>query len=201
MAGKLTLKQGTALVKLARKSIQYYLASGSRLREISPDRSLTEQRGVFVTLHTYPGNALRGCIGFPYPIKPLWNAVLEAVVEAAVNDTRFAPIKAEQLPNVVIELSVLTNPEEVFGDRKHLPKNIKVGEDGLMVKRDYHSGLLLPQVATEQGWDAETFLGHCCLKAGLMLNMWQSKETHVYRFQAQIFWETKPGGQVEEKKD
>lgn len=199
MPGRLSLKQGEELVKLARKSVNYALASGRGLREMCGDSRLMEPRGVFVTLHSFPGKELRGCIGMPYPVKPLWQAVSEMAVEAALNDPRFPPVTAGELNGIIVEMSVLTEPEELLCERKKLPKFVKIGEDGLIVQRGRHSGLLLPQVATEQGWDAEEFLGQCCAKAGLMENMWQSKETHVFKFQARIFSETEPEGSIEEK--
>ncbi len=199
MSERLSLAQGKQLVRLARKSIEYTLASGMRMRELCQDKKLLQERGVFVTLHSFPERELRGCIGIPYPLKPLWNAVSEMVVEAALHDPRFPAMKSEELQKTVIEVSVLTKPEEILGQRKELPKNVKIGEDGLIVQRGSHTGLLLPQVALEQNWNAEEFLDSCCLKAGLMSNMWQSKETHIFKFQARVFSETSPSGSVEEK--
>ena len=199
MPERLSLKQGEELVKLARKSINYALASGRGLREMCDDKLLLEPRGVFVTLHSFPGKELRGCIGMPYPLKPLWNAVSEMAVESALNDPRFPPMKSTELNGIIVEVSVLTEPEELLCERKKLPKFVKIGEDGLIAQRGRHSGLLLPQVATEQGWEAEEFLSQCCAKASLMESMWQSKETHVFKFQTQVFSETEPEGEVEEK--
>jgi len=199
MSGKLSLEQGSKLVRLARKSIEYALASGRPLREICKDKRLLEEQGTFVTLHSFPEKELRGCIGLPYPVKPLWPAVSEMAVEAALRDPRFPVMKSGELKKVIVEVSVLTKPEEILCERKKIPKNVKIGEDGLIVKRSFRTGLLLPQVALEQGWDAKQFLDFCCEKAGLMHNMWQSKETHVFKFQAQVFSETEPEGKIEEK--
>ena len=199
MSEKLSLAEGTKLVKLARKNIEYVLASGRPLAEIASDKRFLEQQGVFVTLHTFPEKELRGCIGLPYPVKPLWNSVVIASAEAAVNDPRFSPVQAGELEKIAIEVSVLTMPEEIKGSRKELPGKIEVGKDGLIVKRDARSGLLLPQVAPEQGWDAETFLGHCCLKAGLPENSWKTTGTDVFKFHAQIFSEKEPNGKVEQQ--
>jgi len=199
MAKELSLKQGQELVRLARKSIEYALASGKGLSEICGDKALLEERGVFVTLHTFPEKGLRGCIGFPYPVKPLWQAVSQAAIEAAFNDPRFPAVRAGEMEKVVLEVSVLTKPEEIEGKRKKVFEKIEVGKDGLIVQKGRHSGLLLPQVATEQGWDAKTFLEQCCAKAGLMENMWQSSETLILKFQAQIFSEAEPNGNIEEK--
>lgn len=198
MPSEFSLADGKKLIALARKSIEYSSAAGMFLAEPCKDKKLMQQRGVFVTLHSFPEKELRGCIGFPYPLKPLWNAVKEAAVEAAFHDPRFAPMQASELEKVVIEISVLSMPEEIKGERKALPEKIEVGKDGLIVKRKLYSGLLLPQVAQEQKWDAETFLHHCCLKAGLPGNSWQMNGTQLFKFQAQIFSETGPNGAVEE---
>jgi len=198
MSEKLSLKQGKQLVQLARKSIEYSLASGFRLGEACDNKQLLEERGIFVTLHTFPGKELRGCIGMPYAMKPLWNAVLEMAVEAAIHDPRFSPMTGKELGKTIVEVSVLTQPEKILCERKKLPKFVKIGEDGLIIQRGNHSGLLLPQVAKEQKWDAEEFLNQCCVKAELMKNMWQSTETKVFKFQAQIFSEVEPKGEIEE---
>jgi len=198
MTGKLSLKQGEKLVRLARKSAEYSVASGIGLGETCDDKELLEERGVFVTLHSFPGKELRGCIGMPYASKPLWGAVLEMAVEASIHDPRFSPMTGKELEETIVEVSVLTRPEEILCEKKRLPKFVKIGEDGLIVQRGHHSGLLLPQVATEQKWDSEEFLNQCCVKAGLMENMWQSKETKVFKFQAQIFSEIEPKGEIEE---
>ncbi len=199
MVEKLSLEQGKALVKAARKSIEYALASSRVLSEQTGDKSLLEKKGVFVTIESYPKKQLRGCIGMPYPVKPLWQAVLEMAAQAALNDPRFKPVKVKELDEIVLEVSVLTKPEQLSGERKGFPKKVEVGRDGLVVKRGGFSGLLLPQVALEQGWNSEAFLNQCCLKAGLMESMWRSKETAVFKFQAQVFSESGPKGEIEER--
>lgn len=198
MPKKLSKEQGTELVKLARKSIEYTLATGKTLSEICPNNTFLEQRGVFVTLNTHPEKELRGCIGFPYPTKPVWGAIIEASVQAALHDPRFPQLEPEELEKTTIEISVLTKPEEITIEKKEIPKSIKTGEDGLIIQRSHNSGLLLPQVASEQGWKAETFLEACSEKAGLLASMWKSSGTKILKFQAQVFSETMPQGTVEE---
>ena len=198
MTGKLSLKQGEKLVKLARKSAEYSVASGIRLGETCDDKDLLEERGVFVTLHSFPRKELRGCIGMPYAIKPLWGAVLEMAVEAAVHDPRFPPITGKELEKTIVEVSVLTQPEEILCERKKLPKFVKIGEDGLIVQREHHSGLLLPIVGAEFKWDAENFLKQTCRKAGLPETAWRMIDTQVFKFQAQVFCVESPGGNVNE---
>ncbi len=200
ISGNFSIAEGKKLVLLARRSIKYTLASNTLLRQPCENKKFAEPRGVFVTLNSFPEKGLRGCIGFPYPVKPLWNAVIEAAAEAAFHDLRFQPLQVSEVEKTVVEISVLTMPEEIKAEKKELPKKIAVGKDGLIVKRGIRSGLLLPQVSVEQHWDAETFLQHCCLKAGLPEKSWQLQGTDVFRFQAQVFSEKQPDGLVEEEK-
>jgi uncharacterized protein (TIGR00296 family) len=195
---KLSLEQGQKLVKLARKSISYYSATGALLGEQCSEKELLEKRGVFVTINSFPEKELRGCIGFPSPIKPLWNAVIEAGVEASFNDPRFSGLKGEELEKIVIELSVLTKPEEIKGEKSELPNKIVIGEDGLIIQREGRSGLLLPIVAVEYNWESEEFLENACRKAFLPENSWHSERTHVFKFQSQVFAEEKPNGSINE---
>ena len=200
MAKDFSVEEGKKLIGLARKSIQYFLATGTLPAEHCDGKRFLEPRGVFVSLHDFPRKELRGCIGFPMPIKPLWNAVIEAAMEAGFRDPRFAPLEAGELGKIVIEISVLTVPEEVTGDRKKLPEKIEVGKDGIIIQRGHRSGLFLPQVATEQRWGAKTFVEQCCLKAGLLENMWLVNGTKLFRFQAQVFAEKEPEGEIVEEK-
>ncbi|MFH1225222.1 MAG: TIGR00296 family protein [Candidatus Diapherotrites archaeon] len=196
------LEEGELLVRAARRSIEYAMASGRVMRESAPKSAFTEERGVFVTLHTFPARELRGCIGYPEPVRPLWNAVLECAVNAAFNDPRFPQLRAGEMDNVVVEVSVLTRPEPVVLDDETKPeqylKKINVGRDGLIAERGAKRGLLLPQVAPERGWKEGEFLSQTCRKAGLSTEAWKEKGTKIYSFQAQVFGETKPKGKVVE---
>ena len=98
-----------------------------------------------------------------------------------------------------IEVSVLTPPEPIEGPPHERPKKIKVGRDGLIVKKGIYSGLLLPQVPIEWGWDEEEFLSETCWKAGLPPDCWLDGDTEVYRFTAEIFEEEHPNGPVKRK--
>ena len=198
MAGELTLEEGKTLVKLARKSISYRLASGNHYSEKAPSEKFLEKRGVFVTLSSHPKGDLRGCIGLPYPDKELWFAVIGAAVSAAVNDPRFPPLSSSELERATVEVSILTKPEEA--GHAALPESVEIGKHGLIVERHSQSGLLLPQVATEYNWDAETFLDQACLKAGLYKGAWRLDDTTVKVFSAQIFKEEEPGGKIVEEK-
>lgn len=203
MSFELTQEEGEYLVKLARRAAETYLKKQEILRV--PDdvpAKFKEHCGVFVTINSVKDKAhqLRGCIGFPHPTTPLAKAVIESAISSATQDPRFLPMKAEELDQVLFEVSVLTPPEPVeVQDLQDYCSKIKVGRDGLIVERTYCKGLLLPQVPVEQGWDEETFLCECCVKAGLPPDSWLLKGTKVYRFEAIIFEETSPRGKIQRK--
>jgi AmmeMemoRadiSam system protein A len=146
--------------------------------------------GAFVTLEVH--GDLRGCIGYPGARKPLDAVVAECAVAAATEDPRFEPLRARDLPDLQIEISVLTpiEPVEDVGA-------IEVGRDGLVVSQGSRRGLLLPQVAPEHGWNRETFLAHTCMKAGLRPDAWKTG-ARVSRFQAEVFSEREqPAGEAQ----
>ena len=198
MAFDLTLKDGTYLVQLARRSIEAKFNEGEA--DISDAPEVTKQKcGVFVTLNSLKNNGgtLRGCIGYPTPILPLVQAVREVAQAAAFEDPRFPELRRGELPNTIIEVSVLTPPEIIKVVKPdQYPSMVRIGIDGLIVKKGFQSGLLLPQVAPEWGWGPEELLSQCCVKAGLPPDSWLLKSTEISRFQAIIFTETKPGGEV-----
>lgn len=194
------LIEGEKLVGLARKALE----SAVREEKLAVDELLkkefSEKRGVFVTLISWPGEELRGCIGFPLPSKDLYSAVIEAAVSAGLNDARFARVGKEELTKIVFEVSVLSEPEEIIVEEEKDLEQIRIGKDGLIVNFDgYALGLLLPQVATEFNMNSREFLEATCEKAGLDKSIWRKASARVYRFQAQIFCEEKPSGKVKEK--
>lgn len=194
----LSPEEGKFLVRLARESIRSSL-QGKRMELPPVSGHLREKRGVFVTL-TEEGE-LRGCIGFPYPLFPLAEAVARAAVSAAFEDPRFTSLRPEEFSKILIEVSVLGPPEIIkVKNPRDYPKAVMVGKHGLIVEALGTSGLLLPQVAVEWGWDAEEFLSQTCMKAGLPPDMWLTREVRISRFTAQIFSELAPGGEVVERK-
>lgn len=146
----------------------------------------TVKRGAFVTL-TERG-ALRGCIGHIPDDRPLGAVVQEMAVAAARDDPRFAPVEPDELPFLVVEISVLSTPAPLPAPVD--PSAIVIGRDGLIVQRERHIGLLLPQVATEYDWEPEAFLAAACRKARLPPTAWQEPGTEVFVFQADVFRET-----------
>jgi AmmeMemoRadiSam system protein A len=127
---------------------------------------------------------LRGCIGYVEARKPIYETIIDNAINAGTRDPRFAPMTPEDLKKAKIEISVMT-PLKKVGD----VADIEVGKHGLMITKGYHSGLLLPQVATEYQWDKETFLQHTCLKAGLKKDDWKEEDAVIYAFSAQVFHE------------
>jgi len=195
----LSQEDGKALVELARSAIEAHVR-GEKLKMLSwSSEFLSKERGVFVTLNTVEQDPerLRGCIGFPYPVKKLGEALQEAAIAAASEDPRFPPVRLGELGSIVVEVSVLTPPRPLEAKRRaDVQKMVRIGKDGLIVSRSYTSGLLLPQVATEFGFDQQEFLSQACLKAGLMPDAWLDQETKLHVFQAEVFAEKSPRGEV-----
>ncbi len=204
MPFQLTPEEGKFLVSLARKAVEEYLRNGRIIavpKDVSP--KLMERCGVFVTLNSFHQGkkGLRGCIGFPYPTTPLTRAVIESAINSATQDPRFPPVSLNELDEIVFEVSVLTPPQLVKIEKPtDYSSKIKVGQDGLIVERSYCKGLLLPQVPIEWNWEEEEFLCQCCMKAGLSPDCWLLEGTKIYKFQAIIFEELSPKGDVELKK-
>jgi len=199
MEFELTAEEGGFLVGLARTSIEAALGSSEKDTLDNVSEKLRVHCGVFVTLNKVEGSShsLRGCIGFPYPVKPLADAVAEVAVSAALRDPRFSPVSKAEMDSIVIEVSVLTPPELLSVERPDkYPSLIEIGRDGLIVARSQNRGLLLPQVPVEWGWDAEEFLTQCCLKARLQPDAWLLPGTEISRFRAIIFAEDEPRGAV-----
>jgi hypothetical protein len=177
----LTDEEKKTLKEIAYATIESRL-EGRNPPDFSPriTPTLREPRGAFVTLQK--DHQLRGCIGMMEALKPLYETVMEMAEAAAFRDPRFPPLKKEELPQINIEISVLTPMRQIKG-----PSEIEIGRDGLYIIKGPFHGVLLPQVATECGWDVNTFLEQTCLKAGLPPNAWRSPETKIYAFSAEIF--------------
>ncbi len=194
-----TAEEGRQAVSFARATIDHYVDSLPPPSMKLPPR-FEEDCGAFVTLHTYPHHDLRGCIGIPLPIMPLKDAIAEGATSAA-RDPRFPPLQKSELNTIIIEVTILTKPEEIAVSTppEYLNK-IEIGRDGLIAEQGFFKGLLLPQVPVEQGWDKEEFLSHTCMKAGLPPDAWFDKTTKILKFSGQIFTELQPRGEVKEKK-
>ena len=193
------LEQGKKLVQIARNSVEKFFEKGRlRIKKVE-DEEFTQKLGVFVTIETWPTESLRGCIGFPYPEYPLYEAVQRAAVDAAFNDPRFPPLGKNELNNVTFEISILSTPKEI-----KIRKPLEILEklepfNGVILEVGWRKALFLPQV-WKQLPNKEDFLSNLCMKAGLPPDCWMDEKTKFYSFRVQAFKEVKPYGEVVEVK-
>lgn len=199
MTFDLTEEEGKYIVKLARETIIEYIKTGKKKQLSHIPDNLRTKCGVFVTLNKIRNNSaeLRGCIGYPEPTLPLYEAIIDSAINAATADPRFPPVTLQEMDNIIVEVSVLTPLQLIkVNNPKEYPKNIRIGIDGLVIECGWNKGLLLPQVPVEWGWDCEEFLTNCCFKAGLPPDQWLLPNVKIYKFQAIIFKEEKPNGEA-----
>ncbi|MEM0243550.1 MAG: AmmeMemoRadiSam system protein A [Candidatus Aenigmatarchaeota archaeon] len=176
------------IINLAKKAIEVYVKANriiSKPREYPSE--LNEKRGVFVTIYKKVNNQsyLRGCIGLPYPTKPLIEGIIEAAI-SATRDPRFPPLDEKELKEIFVEVSILSKPEKIEGKNyKEILEKIRPFKDGIIIKKGTKSALFLPQV-----WDdipkKEEFLSYLCIKAGLPPNEWTKEGTEFYKFEAEV---------------
>lgn len=170
------------LLKIARDAIEHSLSDRMPPKLQITDADLRQECGAFVTLHK--AGKLRGCIGYIVSGKPLYETVAEAAIAAATRDPRFKRVTYQEMSEITLEISALTPLQ-----RLHDIEEIKIGLHGLYIKHGRQSGLLLPQVATEYGWDSIQFLQQTCRKVQLPENAWQEPGVEIYVFSAQVFGE------------
>jgi len=178
---QLTEDDQRLLLQIARNAVGSYLLRQVPHLAEAPCGVLAEPHGIFVSIHK--GTALRGCIGNIHPAGPLYRSAAECAISAAVGDPRFMPMSYAELAEVEFEISVLSPMSRVRD-----VSEIEVGRHGLLITRGVARGLLLPQVATANGWNRERFLQETCTKAGLKPNDWE-KETAIDSFSAVVFGE------------
>ncbi len=179
----LTAQERAELLNIARQAVQIAVKEHRRYEPPQPgSAALREERGAFVTLKKR--GELRGCIGHTVPQQPLYLTVRDVAIYAALQDPRFAAVTPEELGDLEFEISVLSPFRKVRD-----PREVRVGEHGLLVRRGSREGLLLPQVPVEQKWDRRTFLEQSCYKAGLPADAWKDPETDLFVFTALVFGE------------
>jgi uncharacterized protein (TIGR00296 family) len=193
------LREGRLAVQLARKAAESFVLGKKFPEPYELPGVFREIRGAFVTLHTYPERELRGCIGYPEPVFPLQKALADCAAQAC-RDPRFPTVQKSEFPKIIVEVSILTKPELIECSPEELPKHVKIGQDGLIIRKGWQSGLLLPQVAPEHGFSAREFLEHTCMKAGLPPDSWLDGGCKAFKFQAEIFAEKAPNGKIEKVK-
>lgn len=177
----LTPDEQTRLLAIARETIIAHVTACPIPAVDHPSRGLKHKHGCFVTIKQR--GQLRGCIGNFVSEVALYHLVQEMAMAAATRDPRFYPMKPADLDDFRLEISVLSPLKQI-----NSVENIVVGKHGLYIIKNHHRGVLLPQVATELGWDRETFLRHTCVKAGLPEDAWQN-ESEIYTFTALVFGE------------
>ena len=180
-------EDGVILVQMARYAVTEYITNNNKISEQSFKEKFSFNAGVFVTINDKSG--LRGCIGFPRAVKKL--------SDASTDDPRFPSVKEDELNDLVFEVTVLSDTKEISANSPdEIINSIKIGRDGLIIEKDFQSGLLLPQVPVEYNWNTEDFLKHACHKAGLSSESWKDKTTKISKFQGVIFREVLPNGEI-----
>jgi len=175
-------KEILKLAKLAIQSIFKKELIAELTKQKRVVKNLGLRNGVFVTI-TKRGE-LRGCIGYILPVREFEELVVDAAVSAAMRDPRFDPLTEDEVGEIEIEVSVLSEPKRIEN-----VSEVEVGKHGLIVRRGPFQGLLLPQVATEYNWDKLTFIRQTCIKAGLSPDEWKKEGTEIYTFTAEVFSE------------
>jgi len=196
----ISIGDGSILVRTARKIVTQYLIDGKRIKlDLDFESRFSFSSGIFVTLNKK--NELRGCIGYPLPDQKLSKALFDASLSAALEDPRFEPVKFDELNDITFEVTVLTQPTKIKVENPlDYPLQIKIGRDGLIIKHSFNSGLLLPQVPVEYGWNEIEFLNHACEKAGLEKNFWKRNDIIISKFEGIVFNEETPNGRIVQKK-
>ncbi len=185
VASRLNHAERRLLLSLARRSLEAAVHREPKPLPATVPGVLEARLGAFVSLHNK--DALRGCIGYVQAALPLYRTVMDAAEAAALRDPRFPPLQPSELPDIALEISVLSRFRAVR------PEEIQVGAHGLMITQDHARGLLLPQVAVARQWDRARFLEETCRKAGLPPDAWQRGAT-IEGFTAEVFAETDSEG-------
>ena len=183
MSTQLSAQFRLKLLRVARQSLENFLENGARIQFPTEIPELLEKRAVFVTLRNREHGNLRGCIGQSKPLYPLIEAVAKTAISSAVDDTRFPSLTLDELPDLLIEINVLSP----LAPSK--PEDVKIGKHGLMINKGSKGALFLPEVAVSNGWDLHTFLDELCRKADLPEGSWHDREAELYVFESEAWGE------------
>lgn len=199
----LTIEEATCLLELARRIVTESVSDETREEEKVAFQELREKRGIFVCVREFEKSSKRAgkiiiSSGYPLPIFPIVEAVKNASLNISIHILRSSLREiSEFLKDVVFELTILTVPEKILVEQPiGYPKEIEIGRDGLVVQRNFYTGVILPQVAIEKRWNAIEFLSECCMEAKLPADAWLEKETSVYKFQTNVYVELEPSGKA-----
>ena len=182
-APMLSAQDRQALLHLARQTLNEYLGNGKMPEWKTDSPALLQPHATFVTLRVRETGELRGCRGEVIARQPLVESVMNMAIASATDDPRFPPVTISEVPELHVEISALTPMKPIT------PEEVVVGKHGLMIVKGHNSGLLLPQVPTEQGWNREEYLRGLCHKAWLPPNAWKDKDTQLYSFEAEVWGE------------
>ena len=183
MSTQLSAQFRLKLLRVARQSLENFLENGEHIQFPTKNPVLLERRAVFVTLRNKGNGNLRGCIGQSKPRYPLIEAVAKTAISSAIDDTRFPSPKLDELPDMLIEINVLSplSPSK--------PEDVRIGKHGLMINKGSKGALFLPEVAVSNGWDLQKFLDEVCLKANLPEGSWYDRESELYVFESEAWSE------------
>jgi AmmeMemoRadiSam system protein A len=183
MSTQLSAQFRLKLLRVARQSLGKFLVNGERIQFQTEIPVLLEKRAVFVTLRNRENGDLRGCIGQSKPRYSLIEAVAKTAISSAVDDTRFPSLTLDELPDLLVEINVLSP----LAPSK--PENVEIGKHGLMINKGSKGALFLPEVAVLNGWELHTFLEELCRKADLPEGSWHDRETGLYVFETEAWGE------------
>ncbi len=181
MSNQLSAQFRLKLLRVARQSLENFLENGNLIQFPTEIPELLEMRAVFVTLRNRDHGDLRGCLGQSKPRYPLIEAVAKTVISSAVDDTRFPSLTLDELPDLLIEINVLSP----LAPSK--PEDVKIGKHGLMINKGSKGAIFLPEVAVSNGWDLHTFLEELCRKANLSEGSWHDCEAELYVFESEAW--------------
>ena len=181
MSNQLSAQFRLKLLRVARQSLENFLKNGNLIQFPTEIPELLEKRAVFVTLRNRDHGDLRGCLGQSKPRYPLIEAVAKTVISSAVDDTRFPSLTLDELPDLFIEINVLSP----LAPSK--PEDVKIGKHGLMINKGSKGAIFLPEVAVSNGWDLHTFLEELCRKANLSEGSWHDCEAELYVFESEAW--------------
>ena len=194
-----SIEEGEELVSAARKIVIEFVshAKFDRQSVAGHTRKFTEKHGVFVRVEHWPTRTPRGSMGFVHPKIGIGSALIEAAIGAA-EDKNFVPISHREIEHIVVEVDVLSEPEELNGSASARLKKVKSGRDGIIATYGFHTGIVLPIEASENDWKKEEILEHACMKAGLGADSWKRDDVKIHKFTSQVFRELSPDGPIEE---
>ena len=181
MSNQLSAQFRLKLLRVARQSLENFLKNGNLIQFPTEIPELLEKRAVFVTLRNRDHGDLRGCLGQSKPRYPLIEAVAKTIISSAVDDTRFPSLTLDELPDLLIEINVLSP----LAPSK--PEDVKIGKHGLMINKGSKGAIFLPEVAVSNGWDLHTFLEELCRKANLSEGSWHDCEAELYVFESEVW--------------